>query len=70
MMLRRPVDKNNSEKTMENIVLHFKLLRGMRGTPLVYVVWHHVKVAHILPGYGAYLNLDDEMIPRAPIVDS
>ena len=31
---------------------------------------HHVKVAHILPGYDAYLNLDKEMIIRAPIVDS
>ena len=37
---------------------------------MAYVVWHHNKVAHILLGYGAYLNLDEEMIARASIVDS
>ena len=34
---------------------------------MAYVVWCHVKVAHILPGNDAYLNLDKEMIARAPI---
>ena len=32
------VDKNNWAKTMENIVLHLKLVKGMRGALLVYVV--------------------------------
>ena len=63
------VDKNDWAKTMENIVLDLKLIRGMRETPLAYVVWCHIKVAHILPGYGVYLNLDEEIIARAPIVD-
>ena len=55
---------------MENIVFHLKLMRGMRGALLAYVVLHHAKVAHILSRYGAYLNLDKEMIARAPIVDA
>ena len=42
----------------------------MRGTLLAYVAWYHVKVDHISPGSGTYLNLDKEMIPRAPIVDA
>ena len=33
------------------------------------MVWCHFKVAHISPGYGTYLNLVDEVIARAPIVD-
>ena len=37
---------------------------------LVYVVLCHMKVVHISPGYGTYLNLDQEMIARASIVDS
>ena len=41
--------KNNWMKTMENIVLHLKLVRGMRGTMLACVVWRHIKVAHISP---------------------
>ena len=53
---------------MENIVLHLMLVRGMRGTLLAYVGQPHIKAAHFLPGYGAYLNLDKEMIVRAPIV--
>ena len=56
-------------KMMESIVLHLKLVRGVRGALLAYVVWVQVKVVHILPGYGAYLNLDKEMIIRAPTVD-
>ena len=31
------VDKNNLEKTMENIVMYLKLVRGMRGTLLAYL---------------------------------
>ena len=47
-------------------VLHLKLVNGMRGILLAYVVWNHIKVAHILPGYDAYLNLDNEVIAKAP----
>ena len=43
-------DKNNWAKTMENTVLYLKFVRRIRGTPLDYVVQHHIKVAHILPG--------------------
>ena len=64
------VDKNNWAKTMENIVMYLRLLIGTRGGALFYVVWHHVKVAHIPPGSGTYLNLDEEMIARAPILDT
>ena len=63
------VDKKNWVKTMENIVLYLKLMRGMTETLLACVVWHHIKVAYILPEYSAYLNLDKEMIARAPIFD-
>ena len=55
---------------MEDIVLYLKLVRGMRGTSLAYVIQCHIKVAHISPGYGAYMNLDEEIIIRAPIVDA
>ena len=55
---------------MENMVLHLKLVRGMRGTPLAYVAWCHIKVAHISSGYGAYLNLDKEMIAGAHIINT
>ena len=55
---------------MENIVMYLKLVRGMRGALLAYVVWHHVKVAHISPGSGTYLDLDKDMINRAPIVNA
>ena len=41
------VDKSNWAKTMENTVLHLKLIIGMRGTLLAYVVGCHIKVAHI-----------------------
>ena len=36
---------------------------------MAYVALHHIKLAHILPVYDAYLNLDEEMIAKAPIVD-
>ena len=55
---------------MENIVLHLKLMRRVRGTLLAYVVWHQIKVACILPVYLTYLNLDDEMTARALIVNA
>ena len=42
------VDDNNWAKTMENIVLHLKLIRGVRGTLLAYVVWHYVMEEHIM----------------------
>ena len=32
------IDKNNGAKTMENIVLHVKLVRGMKGNLLAFVV--------------------------------
>ena len=64
------VNKNNWAKNVENIVMYLKLMRGIREALLAYVVRNHVKVAHIPPGSGAYLNLDEEMIARAPIVDA
>ena len=64
------VDKNNWAKPMEHIVLHIKLVRGIKGSMLAYVVWHNFKIAHILPGSDAYLNLDEDMIARAPFVDA
>ena len=64
------VDKNNWTKTMEKIIIYLKLVRGMSGTPLTYVVQCHIKVAHIPPGSGAYLNFDEEVIARASIVDT
>ena len=36
---------------------------------MAYLVWCNVKVAPISPGYGTYLNLEEKMITRAPIVD-
>ena len=54
-------DKNNLVKAMENMVLYLKLIRGVKGTPLIYVVQCHIKVAHISPGWGACLNLDGEI---------
>ena len=55
---------------MENIVLHLKLMREVRGISLASVVSQHVKMAHVLPGYHAYLNLDKEVIARVPIVNA
>ena len=56
-------------KTMKAIVLHLKLVRGVRGVPLAYVVRQHIKVEHVLPGYDAYLTLEKVMIARVSIVD-
>ena len=36
---------------------------------MAHYVWHHIKVTHISVRYGTYLNLDEEIITRAPIVD-
>ena len=55
---------------MENVVLHLNLMRGMRGFLLAYMVQWHMNIAHIPPEHDAYLNLDKEMITRAPIVDA
>ena len=44
------VDENNWAKTMENIVMYFKLTRGMRGTMLAHVFQQLIKIAHIPPG--------------------
>ena len=57
---------NSWAKTMENIVLH---LKREREVPSACVVQHHVKVAHILPGYGICLNLKEISI-RAHIDDA
>ena len=54
---------------MEKIVLHLKLTKEVRVVLLAYVIWCHIKVAYIFPGHDAYLNLDEEMIVRALIVD-
>ena len=40
------VDKSN----WTNNVLHFKLLKGVRGVPLAYVIRQHIKVVHISSG--------------------
>ena len=53
-------------KTTEKIVLHLKLVRVM-GVLLAYVIWCHVKVAHISPEYGAYLNLTMKWLPEPPL---
>ena len=50
--------------------MHLKLMRRFRVTPLTNEVQYHVKVAHISPWYGAYLNLDEDIIARALIVDA
>ena len=55
---------------MKNIVMYLKLVKGIRGTSLAYVVHCHIKVVHIPHGSAAYLNLDDEMITKAPIFDA
>ena len=41
------IDKNKWAKTMEYVVHHLKLVRGVRGVPLAYAVRHHIKVADI-----------------------
>ena len=53
---------------MEAIVLHLRLIKGVRGDPLTYVVRQNVKVVHISPGYSTYLKLDEKMMTRTPIV--
>ena len=63
------LDKYNLAKTIENKVLHLRLMRGVRGVSLVYVVRQLVKVADMSPEYSAFLNLDEEKIVRAQIVN-
>ena len=53
-------------ETMKNIVLHLKLMSGARGTPLAYVVWHLVSLAHILHGYSVQLTLEKMSMDRIP----
>ena len=55
---------------MEAIVLHLKLVRKVWGVPLAYVVRQHTKVIFILLRYDAFMNADEEIIDRAPIVDT
>ena len=57
-------------ETIENIVFYLKLITGVMGVLLAYVVWCNVKVAHILPVYDSYMNLDEKMITRALQVNS
>ena len=63
------VEKRNREKTMEVIFLYLKLIKEMKIVPPAYVIRKHVRVVHILPGYDVHLNLDENMIARAPIGD-
>ena len=67
MEVEHKVDKN--WKDYGELVLHLKLVSGMRDNPLTYVVRQHIKVTHILYGYHTYLNLDKEIIARDTIVD-
>ena len=34
------------KKAIKNKVLYIKLVRGVRGVPLAYMVWYHIKVPH------------------------
>ena len=61
---QKKTDKQGSQSQQK--LLHLKLIRGVRGFPLAYVVWNHTNVAS---RYGAYLYLEKEMIDRASIVD-
>ena len=64
------VDKNSWAKSMDNIVLHLKLMRLMSVFLLAYVVRCHIKVTSIPPGHDAYINLDENMFNAAPIFDA
>ena len=64
------VDKFNLARTTEAIVPPPQACHWLRGAQLAYVIRQHVKVAHVQPGYNAYLKLDNEMISRAPIFDA
>ena len=67
--IEAPKEDKIISKTMENIVLYLKLMKGVREVPSAYMVHCHVKVALVPSGYNAYLNLDQEMIATAFIVD-
>ena len=62
--------KHNWAKMMDAIVLYLKLVRGVQGVLIAYVVRQHITVAHILPVYNVYLNFNKVMIARALIVDT
>ena len=64
-----PKVKNSWGKTMENTVLHLNLMRGMRDPCGLCGLASHQGSSY-QPGYGAYLNLDEEMITRAPIINT
>ena len=51
------VDKNNWAKTMENIVLHLKLVRAL-GDPTGLCGVAPCQGSPHSPGYGAHLDLD------------
>ena len=63
-------DKNRWVKSMDNIVLHPKLMRLMSGVLVSYIVRCHIKVASIPPGHDACMNLDEDKLAPAPIFDS
>ena len=63
------VHKDNWAKTIENIVLYLKLVRGVRGVLLAYVIWCHIKVPHFPNKSDKYHNFDMEMTARAFIVN-
>ena len=54
---------------MENMVLHLKLVRGVREVPLAYVVCCHIKVKHFLNESDKHYNFGEEMIARASILN-
>ena len=60
------VDKSSLAKTMEAIMLHLRLIRGVQGVQLAYVVREHNQVVYISHGYDSCLNHDKKMITRAP----
>ena len=42
-------DTNNWANTVQDLVLHLKLMKGVKVVLLAHVVRQHIKVAHILP---------------------
>ena len=62
------VNKNNWMKIMKAIVLHLRLVMGVQGINVLCSQKLH-QVAYISTGYSTYLNLDEQMIARAPLID-
>ena len=56
-------------KTMGAIVLHFEL-KGDVGFLLAYLIKQHDNIACISSDYSIYLNHDEDMIAKAPIIDT